>query len=192
MLLIYKQSDSFLYLGLNLNGKNNILLTKLNSKELVKTDANIILSGAQLKLNLKTVEQLFWLSSGQAGAKAILDIVFGLVNPSGRLAETLPIKYEDVSSAPYFPGKEVTVEYRESLFVGYRYFDKTNTEVAYPFGFGLSYTTFEYSDIKVDQKGVKFNVKNTGSIKGSDVAQLYIGFKDSKIFRALKELKRIY
>lgn len=126
---------------------------------------------------------------GQAGAKAILDTVVGKVNPSGRLSETIPVKYEDVSSAPYFPGKEVSVEYREGIYVGYRYFDKLNIPVKYPFGFGLSYTKFEYLDLEVLTEGVKFKIKNTGSVIGKEVAQLYIGKKDTKIFRANKELK---
>ncbi|VEU80235.1 glycoside hydrolase family 3 C-terminal domain-containing protein [Haploplasma axanthum] len=127
--------------------------------------------------------------AGQAGAKAILNVIGGVVNPSGRLSETLPVKYEDVSSAPYFPGKEVSVEYRESIYVGYRYFEKAGIEVKYPFGYGLSYTDFQYSNIKVTDKGVSFKVKNIGNVKGKDVAQLYIGLKDSKIFRPTKELK---
>ena len=126
---------------------------------------------------------------GQAGARAMLDVLVGKVNPSGRLSESIPVKYEEVSSAPYFPGKEISVEYREGLYIGYRYFEKNDIPVTYSFGFGLSYTDFAYSDLIIDEKGVKFKIKNIGNIKGKEVAQLYIGKKDSKIFRAKKELK---
>ncbi|MCY9291103.1 glycoside hydrolase family 3 C-terminal domain-containing protein, partial [Bacillus haynesii] len=83
---------------------------------------------------------------GQAGARSILRVLSGDVNPSGKLAETYPIRYEDTPSY-HFPGKEVSVEYREGPFIGYRYYDTAELNVLFPFGFGLSYTTFEYSDI---------------------------------------------
>ena len=127
--------------------------------------------------------------SGQAGAKAILRVINGEVNPSGKLAETYPFKYEDVPSAKNFPGKEVSVEYREGIYIGYRYYDTADISVLFPFGYGLSYTTFIYSDIKVNDDGVSFSIKNTGNIGGSEVAQLYVGCKSNKIFRAKKELK---
>lgn len=127
--------------------------------------------------------------SGQAGAKAVLDVICGKVNPSGKLAETFPVKYEDCSSASHFPGKEMTVEYREGLFVGYRYFDTAKVPVAYPFGFGLSYTSFEYSDVSADENGVTFKITNTGKVDGAEIAQLYVGKKDGKVFRPAKELK---
>lgn len=127
--------------------------------------------------------------SGQAGAKSVMDVITGKVNPSGKLAETFPVRYEDCSSASHFPGKQMTVEYREGLFVGYRYYDTARVPVAYPFGFGLSYTAFEYSDIKADEKGVTFKIRNTGEYDGAETAQLYVGKKDGKIFRPAKELK---
>ena len=126
---------------------------------------------------------------GQAIADAVLDVVVGNVNPSGKLAESYPYEYKDVSSASHFPGKACTVEYREGLFVGYRYYDTAKVPVRYPFGFGLSYTTFEYSDLTVSKEGVTFKIKNTGDRDGAEIAQLYIGLPDSKIFRAAKELK---
>ena len=127
--------------------------------------------------------------TGQAGAGAMLDILTGRVNPSGKLAETYPMIYEETPSSPYYPAKQRNSDYREALFVGYRYFDTFDKKVRYPFGFGLSYTTFEYSDLKVDDKGVTFTVKNTGSRDGAEVAQLYVGLPDAKILRARKELK---
>lgn len=127
--------------------------------------------------------------NGQAGAAATLNILTGRVNPSGKLAETYPIKYEDVPSASHFPGKEKTIEYREGLYVGYRYYDTVNAQVRYPFGYGLSYTTFKYSDYKIDEKGVTFTITNTGDRDGAEVAQLYVGGVNLKVFRPKKELK---
>ena len=127
--------------------------------------------------------------TGQAGAGAMLDLITGRENPSGKLAETYPLLYTDTPSEPYYPAKERNSDYREALFVGYRYFDTFDVPVRYPFGFGLSYTSFEYSDLKVDEKGATFTIKNTGSCDGAEIAQLYVGLKDGKILRARKELK---
>lgn len=126
---------------------------------------------------------------GQAGASSVLKVITGQVNPSGKLAESYPVKYEDVSSAPYFPAKERTAEYREGLFVGYRYFETANVPVLFPFGFGLSYTTFEYSDLTVTGKEATFTLKNTGKMDGAEVAQLYVSKPDGDVFRPAKELK---
>ncbi|MFB6497892.1 beta-glucosidase [Bacillus haynesii] len=125
---------------------------------------------------------------GQAGARSILRVLSGDVNPSGKLAETYPIRYEDTPSY-HFPGKEVSVEYREGPFIGYRYYDTAELNVLFPFGFGLSYTTFEYSDIQVNHEGVRFKITNTGKIAGMEIAQLYVGCKSKDIFRPKKELK---
>lgn len=132
---------------------------------------------------------LYGCLSGQAGAKAICNVLTGKVNPSGKLAETFPIKYEDCSTAKYFPGRQMTAEYREGLYIGYRYYDTAKVPVAYPFGFGLSYTTFEYSDISVNENGVTFQITNAGEYDGAEIAQLYVSKKDGKIFRPAKELK---
>ena len=126
---------------------------------------------------------------GQAGASSVLKVIMGEVNPSGKLAESYPVKYEDVSSAPYFPAKERTAEYRESLFVGYRYFETANVPVLFPFGYGLSYTTFEYSDLTVTDQEATFTLKNTGGMDGAEVAQLYVSKPDGEVFRPAKELK---
>lgn len=127
--------------------------------------------------------------NGQAGASAVLRIVSGKVNPSGKLAETYPLKYEDTPSFKHFPGKEVSVEYREGMYIGYRYYDTADVEVLFPFGYGLCYTTFEYSNIKVSENGVSFKIKNTGDMAGSEAAQLYVACKSGEIFRPKKELK---
>lgn len=127
--------------------------------------------------------------SGQAGASAVLKVVTGEVNPSGKLAETYPLHYEDVPSAPYFPSKERSVEYREGLYVGYRYYETAQVPVLFPFGFGLSYTTFAYSDLKAAPEKVTFTLTNTGKTDGAEVTQLYISAKNSKVYRPAKELK---
>ena len=126
---------------------------------------------------------------GQAGAGAMLDVLTGKVNPSGRLAETYPLCYEDTPAFRYFPATERNAEYRESLYVGYRYYDTSRIKVQYPFGFGLSYTDFTYSDIRADETGVTFTLTNTGKRDGAEVAQMYVGLPNAIVFRPAKELK---
>lgn len=127
--------------------------------------------------------------SGQAGAGAALNILVGKINPSGKLAETIPYKYEDTPTTNYFPGKEVTAEYKEGLFVGYRYFDTNKVNVRYPFGYGLSYSKFSYSDLVVDDEKATFKVKNVGKMPGKEIAQVYVKANKSKVIRPEKELK---
>lgn len=127
--------------------------------------------------------------NGQAGASATLDILTGAVNPSGRLAETYPIAYEHTPSFRYYPSSERTSEYRESVFVGYRYYDTSKVRVQYPFGFGLSYTEFTYSGLKVDDSGAELTVSNTGDRDGAEVVQMYVGLPNAIVFRPEKELK---
>ena len=135
--------------------------------------------------------------TGQAGGSAVCDIIFGDVNPSGKLSETYPLALEDNSSHNYFPGTPVSVEYREGVYVGYKYYDTAEKEVAFPFGHGLSYTTFQYSDIKVSADSIKdtdtvtvsFKIKNTGDVDGAEVAQVYVNDVESTIYRPVKELR---
>lgn len=136
--------------------------------------------------------------SGEAGALSIIDILFGRVNPSGKLAETYPLKLEDTPCYPYFPGGNNAVYYVESIYVGYRYYEKANKEVLFPFGYGLSYTSFSYNDLQVnkdifdhedDQIEVSFRIKNTGTMFGKEVCQVYVKPLNSKVFRPVKELK---
>ena len=127
--------------------------------------------------------------NGQGGALATLNILSGKVNPSGKLSETLPVKYEDVASSDNFPSHKRTIEYREAYGVGYRYFEKAEVKPAFPFGFGLSYTTFEYKNLKVDEKGVSFEITNTGNVDGKEISQLYVGLQGSEVIRPVKELK---
>lgn len=126
---------------------------------------------------------------GQAGAGAMADALLGIVNPSGKLNETWPEKLSDNPSYPYFPSKERTAEYREGLYIGYRYYDTAGVPVRFPFGYGLSYTTFEYSNISASRDAVTFTVTNTGAVDGAEVAQVYVSCKDGKVFRPNKELK---
>lgn len=127
--------------------------------------------------------------SGQAGAKGILNLLSGKVNPSGKLAETYPLKEEDVPFDEDFPSKTNQIFYKEGLFVGYRYYQSANVKVRYPFGYGLSYTTFSYSDISVEEKGVSFALKNTGKCFGKEVVQRYVSLPASKVIRPKHELK---
>ena len=126
---------------------------------------------------------------GQAGAGAVLDVLTGKVNPAGRLAETWPMHCEDNPSYNNFARDGRTVEYREGLYVGYRYYQTAGVPVAYPFGYGLSYTSFEYSDLHATPTGVSLTVKNTGTMAGDEVVQVYISKPDARIFRPMQELK---
>ncbi|MBQ6372413.1 MAG: glycoside hydrolase family 3 C-terminal domain-containing protein, partial [Oscillospiraceae bacterium] len=127
--------------------------------------------------------------SGQAAPLAMAELLAGKKNFSGKLSETVPVRYEDGPASRWFPGREKTAEYREGIYVGYRYYETAEVPVKYPFGFGLSYTSFEYSDLKVSGKRVSFRVKNTGERAGAEVAQLYVSAKTGGMFRPSKELK---
>ena len=134
---------------------------------------------------------------GQSVAPAIVDVLTGKANPCGKLAETYPVCLKDTPTSFRDPDSKEDVQYRESIFIGYRYYDKVERNVRFPFGFGLSYTSFEYSDIKLKKKNltkgegakVTFTIKNTGDVAGSEIAQVYVAKPESKIFRAPKELK---
>ena len=130
-----------------------------------------------------------WLGGESAGG-AIADILCGIVNPSGKLSETFPT---NLRTDLAYPGNEHIIEYPERLFVGYRYYDLHPDEIVYPFGHGLSYTHFEYSNLSVERKGNKLNVtfdlKNAGNVTGAEVVQLYMGDPVSTVVRPIKELK---
>ena len=126
---------------------------------------------------------------GQAGAAAMADALLGNVCPGGKLNETWPESLESVPSTPWFPSRERTAEYREGLFVGYRYYQTRNVPVRYPFGHGLSYTSFTYGDLRVDKEGVDFTLENTGVMAGAEIAQVYISCKNGRVFRPKLELK---
>ncbi len=134
---------------------------------------------------------------GQSVAPAIVDVLTGKANPCGKLAETYPICLKDTPTSFRYPDSKEDVQYRESIFIGYRYYDKVERNVRFPFGFGLSYTSFEYSDIRLRKKNltkgestkVTFTIKNTGDVAGAEIAQVYVGKPESRVFRAPKELK---
>lgn len=126
---------------------------------------------------------------GQECGGAVADLLTGAVPPSGKLAESYPVLYSDVPSAGNYPGKELTAEHRESIFIGYRYYDAANLPVTWPFGYGLTYTAFAYEEPSFDRDEVTFTIRNTGSRAGEEIAQVYISKKGSTVFRAQKELK---
>ncbi|MBN2222116.1 MAG: glycoside hydrolase family 3 C-terminal domain-containing protein, partial [Vallitaleaceae bacterium] len=136
--------------------------------------------------------------AGQAVGAAVVDVLFGDVNPSGKLAESFPIRLEDNPSYLFYVGEKDTVEYREGVFVGYRYYDKKKMDVLFPFGHGLSYTSFEYSNLKVDRSSMKdheeltlsVDITNTGDVFGKEVVQVYVNPSDRGIaIRPVRELK---
>jgi len=169
-------------------------ISKAHSKEVV-----VLSNGAPVEMPWVDRVQgiLEGYLGGQAGAGAVADILYGIVNPSGKLAETFPIHLEDNPSSHYFPGGPKIVEYRESIYVGYRYYDTVESEVLFPFGYGLSYTAFKYSDLVLDQDSItdsdvltaSLKVGNTGPVAGKEIVQLYVRDLESSVFRPEKELK---
>ena len=171
-------------------------------KELCAVNSNLVVvlsNGAPVEMpwesNVKGIVEAYL--SGQAGGGAVADVLFGKVNPSGKLAETFPLKLEDNPSYHYFPGGPKTVEYRESIYIGYRYYEKAEQEVLFPFGFGLSYTSFTYADMQISKEHIQADenmevscmVRNTGGREGKETVQLYIGRSDRSGFFPVKELK---
>ena len=127
--------------------------------------------------------------TGQAGASAVLDIIVGKEIPTGKLSESYPFAYTDCSIVNYANTDKRNLQYREGPFIGYRYYDTADVAVQFPFGYGLSYTTFEYSALSVSEEGIKFTIKNTGNRDGAEIAQMYIGKSESGLIRPKKELK---
>jgi beta-glucosidase len=175
--------------------KNQIRLLK----ELAEVNRNIavVLAGG-------SVVEMPWLDNikallhmqlaGQAGGIAAADLLFGAANPSGKLTETYPLKYEDVVSSSCYGRNPKQVPYYESMYCGYRYFDSADKDVLFPFGFGLSYTTFEYRDpeiqnIKTWDMNVAFTIKNTGDRDGAETVQLYVRPETCGVYRPRHELK---
>ncbi|MDD7728939.1 MAG: glycoside hydrolase family 3 C-terminal domain-containing protein, partial [Clostridia bacterium] len=127
--------------------------------------------------------------TGQAGASALLDLITGKEIPTGKLAESYPFAYADCSMFNYADEKYRNLQYREGPFIGYRYYDTADIAVQFPFGYGLSYTTFAYDSLVLTKEGVRFTITNTGMRAGAEIAQLYVGKKESKLVRPKKELK---
>lgn len=164
-----------------------------------KNVAVVLANGAPVEMpwvdNVRGILETYL--GGQGWGGAVADVLFGVVNPSGKSAETLPKKLSDNPSYLNFPGEDDRVEYREGIFVGYRYYDKKEMDVLFPFGYGLSYSTFEYSDLVLDKKEmtdqdilrVSVKVRNTGKVSGKEIVQLYVRDINSSVIRPEKELK---
>ena len=193
------ESEGFDRKHLNMPNGHEILFDAI--KEVNPNVAVVFSGGSPVDMREITPSAKALLSAylgGQAVGEAVMDVLYGDVNPSGKLAETWPLRLHDNIASKYFPMGPKTVEYRESVYVGYRFFDTAKRDVMFPFGYGLSYTTFEYSDLKLskekfkdtDSVEISFKIKNTGSIDGAEVAQVYISDVESTIFRPEKELKR--
>lgn len=171
-------------------------------EEIVKVQPNVVVvlhNGSPVEMpwisKVKGVLEAYL--GGEAVGEAEYRILFGEVNPSGRLSETFPLKLEDNPSYLYYIGEEDVVEYREGVFAGYRYYDKKKMDVLFPFGYGLSYTDFAYSNLKLDKKAMKdtevltvsVDVTNTGTMAGKEVVQLYVADEESTVIRPVKELQ---
>jgi beta-glucosidase len=172
---------------------NRVLEVNSNSL-IVLNNATPILMNAWIDRVPAIIEALY---PGQEGGRALADIIFGDINPSGRLPITFPKRWEDSAVYETYPGKKEFADYKEGIFVGYRHFDKNDIEPLFPFGYGLSYTTFEYSDLKIsaseisstDTLTIKVTVKNTGSMAGDEVIQLYLRDIEASVEREVKSLK---
>lgn len=171
-------------------------------EELYKVNPNIavvLMGGSVVEFSwlMKAKSVLNCYLSGEAGNEAIFDVIFGDKTPSGKLAETYPIAISDNLADKYFRAGPKTIEYRESVFIGYKYYDTAEKKVQFPFGYGLSYTTFEYSNLKLSSDNIKdsdtltvtFDITNSGKVYGGEIAQLYVKDKESTIFRPEKELQ---
>lgn len=159
----------------------------------------VLLSGAPVELPFEKEAKAILLAylPGEAGGEAINDLLLGKKNPSGKLAESWPKLYKDVVSHDYYPGGQHLSLYKESIYVGYRYYLSSGVKPLYPFGYGLSYTEFKYSDMKVSPSTSKpnvpvkisFKIKNVGKVAGDEVAQLYSSPMSNKVFKPLRELR---
>lgn len=191
------EAEGFDRTHLQMPANHNKLIEQISSAH--KKVVVVLSNGAPVEMpwiaNVSAVLESYL--GGQAGAGGVADVLFGIVNPSGKIAETFPLKLEDTPCFAYFPGGPRTVEYRESLYVGYRFYNTVEKEVLFPFGYGLSYTDFEYSGLELstnqliegDSLTVKLKMKNTGAFAGKEVVQIYVHPVDSSVFRPQAELK---
>lgn len=169
-------------------------VSAVNSQVVVVLSNGGVVSTAEVEAHAQAVLET-WLT-GQAGGSAIADVLFGAVNPSGRLAETIPLALSHNPAFVNFPGSGEEVIYGERVFIGYRWYDKVDRDVQHPFGFGLSYTTFAYSDLTVviddptqAQARVSVTVTNTGDVFGAEVVQLYVADVEASVERPVRELR---
>jgi beta-glucosidase len=191
------ESEGFDRLHLELPLAHNELIDAI--KEVNKNIVVVLAGGSPMAMpwidDVKAILNMYL--CGCAGGKACYKLLYGEANPSGKLAETFPMSLRDNPAYLYYQMGPQTVEYRESIYVGYRYFDKAKREVLFPFGYGLSYTTFKYSDLKLDSGfmtdkdtlNVSFRITNTGDMAGEEIAQVYVKDIESTIFREEKALK---
>jgi len=153
----------------------------------------VLLGGAVMELPwADQVQAILYMGlSGQAGAGAVLDILSGRTNPSGKLSETWPIKYEDVVSSDYYIKGNRDAQYREGIYVGYRYYEKAGVRVRYPFGYGLSYTRFLYDNLYFDRNTMtlRVDVMNVGGVAGKEITLLYVRNPEGRSYRAVRELR---
>ena len=191
------EGEGYDRININMPGCHNDLVSKVAA---ANENTVVVLAGGSVVYIPWLGEVKALLNSGlggQAGGAAVANILTGKVNPSGKTAETYPLCFEDNPTYGNYPGGPVTSEHRESVYIGYRYYDKAKKDVLFPFGFGLSYTTFEYSDLKLSAASIKdtdtltvsFKIKNTGSVDGAEIAEIYVADKESTIFRPEKELR---
>ena len=191
----YYEAEGYDRKNLNLPKSHNNLIYEIS--KINKNLVVILQGGSVMAMPWSNIPKAILLThlSGCRGGNATVNLLLGKKNPSGKLSETYANKLEDYPSIRFYPGDKNHLEYRESIFVGYRYFDSAEIKVKYPFGFGLSYTTFQYSNMKVQYNNqnnieVYITITNSGNMEGKEVIQLYISCLNSKLFRAKQELKR--
>ncbi|MBD5086593.1 MAG: glycosyl hydrolase [Clostridiales bacterium] len=191
------EAEGFDRKHINMPESHNLLIEDLAK---VNKNVNVVLTmGASVTMpwidGVKSVLNMYL--GGQAGGEACVDLLLGKANPCGKLAETFALDLKDVPSTQNFPGARFSVEYREGLYVGYRYFNTVNAPVLFPFGYGLSYTQYEYSNLKLSAKSisdtdkltVSVDVQNVGEVDGKEIVQLYVNDVESTVYTPYQQLK---
>lgn len=191
------EGEGYDRINIEMPKSHNALVSKISA---ANPNTVVVLAGGSV-INLPWINEVKGLLNsglgGQATGSAVANILTGIVNPSGKTSETYPLSFDENPTFGNYPAGPVTSEHRESVYIGYRYYDKAKKEVLFPFGFGLSYTEFSYSDLQVSKEEiddtetltVTYKVKNIGETDGAEVTQLYVGDMESTIFRPVKELR---
>ena len=191
------EGEGYDRINIEMPKSHNALVSKISA---ANPNTVVVLAGGSV-INLPWINEVKGLLNsglgGQATGSAVANILTGIVNPSGKTSETYPLSFDENPTFGNYPAGPVTSEHRESVYIGYRYYDKAKKEVIFPFGFGLSYTEFSYSDLQVSKEEiddtetltVTYKVKNIGETDGAEVTQLYVGDMESTIFRPVKELR---